>query len=323
MRELINTHIREASLHRTAPVIAERAEQRGDAKSVSADKAELRGEQKPVTFIKAPLAAHPDPMPTAASAKASGNATAGANDPIQPLLVKTITYRTAPVQTAPLAPMPALVPAAAPLPQPTAAAATSARPPAAPLPEASNTVVVASVEPATIATAAKAEPVESEAAKPDMPRIDVAKAEPSPAQIRARGGWLIQIGAYEGEDEARQHLSEAKLKISSILAAADPFTERVQKGDRALYRARFPDSTRPWRKPRAGNSNAATSPASRSGIRACSRPPHPGFRRGHANKPYPAQPGDETGRQSRTGSHAKDFFGTSQRWRRSSTSLAC
>ncbi len=72
-----------------------------------------------------------------------------------------------------------------------------------------------------------------------MPRIDVAKAEPSPAQIRARGGWLIQIGAYEGEDEARQHLSEAKLKIPSILAAADPFTERVQKGDRALYRARF------------------------------------------------------------------------------------
>jgi D-alanyl-D-alanine carboxypeptidase len=107
------------------------------------------------------------------------------------------------------------------------------------LPEASNTVVVASVEPATIATAAKAEPVKSEVAKPDMPRMDVAKAGPSPAQIRARGGWLIQIGAYEGEDEARQHLSEAKLKIPSILAAADPFTERVQKGDRALYRARF------------------------------------------------------------------------------------
>jgi D-alanyl-D-alanine carboxypeptidase len=241
MRELINRHIREASLQHTAPVIAERAEQHGEAKSVSADKAEQRGEQKPVTFIKAPLAAHSDPMPTAASAKASGTATAGANDPIQPLLVKTITYRTAPVQAAPLAPMPALVPAAAPLPQPTpaAAAATSARPPAAPLPEASNTVVVASVEPATIATAAKAEPVKSEVAKPDMPRIDVAKAGPSPAQIRARGGWLIQIGAYEGEDEARQHLSEAKLKIPSILAAADPFTERVQKGDRALYRARF------------------------------------------------------------------------------------
>jgi D-alanyl-D-alanine carboxypeptidase len=69
--------------------------------------------------------------------------------------------------------------------------------------------------------------------------MDAAKPEPTPAQIRARGGWLIQIGAYEGEDEARQHLSVARLKIPGILAAADPFTERVQKGDKALYRARF------------------------------------------------------------------------------------
>ena len=236
MRGLINTHIREASLRHTAPVIAEKAEQRGDPKSVSADKADQRSEQKPVAFIKAPLSSHADPTPTA-SAKGNGNATAGTNDPIQPLLVKTITYRTAPVQTAPLAPMPALVPAAAPLPQPTAAAA--ARPPAPPVPEAPNTVVVASAEPAAVATAAKAEPVKSEVAKPDTPRMDIAKAEPTPAQIRARGGWLIQIGAYEGEDEARQHLSEARLKIPSILATADPFTERVQKGDKALYRARF------------------------------------------------------------------------------------
>ena len=236
MRELINTHMREASLRHTAPVLAERTEPHGDPKSVSADKAEQRGEQKPVAFIKAPLSSHADPTPTA-SAKANSNAAAGTNDPIQPLLVKTITYRTAPVQTAPLAPMPALVPAAAPLLQPTAAAA--ARSAAVPLAQAPNTVVVAAVEPAAIATAAKAEPIKSEVAKPDAPRMDVAKAEPTPAQIRARGGWLIQIGAYEGEDEARQHLSEARLKIPSILAAADPFTERVQKGDKALYRARF------------------------------------------------------------------------------------
>ncbi len=237
MRELINTHMREASLRHTAPAIAERTEPHGDPKSASADKAEQRGEQKPVAFIKAPLSSHADPTPTA-STKANGNAAAGTNDPIQPLLVKTITYRTAPVQTAPLAPMPALVPAAAPLPQPTAAVA--ARPAAVPSAEAPNTVVVvAAAEPATIATAAKAEPVKSDVAKPDPPRMDVAKAEPTPAQIRARGGWLIQIGAYEGEDEARQHLSEARHKIPSTLAAADPFTERVQKGDKALYRARF------------------------------------------------------------------------------------
>jgi D-alanyl-D-alanine carboxypeptidase len=272
MRDLINAHIREASLRHTAPAIAERTEP--------------RGEQKPLTFSKAPLSSHADPAPTA-SAKGGGNATVGTSDPIQPLLVKTITYRTAPVQAAPLAPMPALVPAAESLPQPVAAAA--ARPPAPPLPEAPNTVVVASAEPGAIANTAKAEPVKpdatksdatksemtksdltksdlgkfdlaktqqakseptksepaksalakSEPAKPEPTRTSIAKPEPTPAQIRARGGWLIQIGAYEAEDEARQHLSEAKLKIPGILGAADPFTERVQKGDKALYRARF------------------------------------------------------------------------------------
>ncbi|MGC1349240.1 MAG: SPOR domain-containing protein, partial [Xanthobacteraceae bacterium] len=126
-----------------------------------------------------------------------------------------------------------------PLPQPAVAAAT--RPPVAPSPEPANTntVVVASTEPPAIAAAPKAEPVKSEAAKPDAAKVDATKPPPTPAQIRARGGWLIQIGAYEGEDEAKQHLSEAKLKSPSMLAAADPFTERVQKGDKALYRARF------------------------------------------------------------------------------------
>jgi D-alanyl-D-alanine carboxypeptidase len=50
---------------------------------------------------------------------------------------------------------------------------------------------------------------------------------------------VIQIGAYGGEDEARQHLTEAKLKLHAALASADPFTERVQKGDTKWYRARF------------------------------------------------------------------------------------
>jgi D-alanyl-D-alanine carboxypeptidase len=234
MRDLINTHIKEASLRHTAPVIAENAGHHRDS--------EQRGEQKPVAFIKAPLTSHADQAPTP-NAKGNGNATVGASDQIQPVMVKTVTYRTAPVQTAPLAPMPALVPAAAPqappLTQPAVTAA--ARPPAAPAPETPNmnTVVVASTEPAAIATATKAEPPRSEAPKAAPAKPDVAKLPPTAAQIRARGGWLIQIGAYEGEDEARQHLSEAKLKIPSMLAAADPFTERVQKGDKALYRARF------------------------------------------------------------------------------------
>jgi len=232
MRDLINTHIKEASLRHTATAIAEKDEHSRET--------EQRSEQKPVAFVKGPLSSHADPAP-APNAKGNGNATTGTSDQIQPVLVKTITYRTAPVQTAPLVPMPPLVPAAtaAAAPQPAVAAAT--HPPVTPSPEptSTNTVVVASTEPPAITGTPKAEPVKSEAAKPDTAKTDVTKPPPTPAQIRARGGWLIQIGAYEGEDEARQHLSEAKLKSPSMLAAADPFTERVQKGDKALYRARF------------------------------------------------------------------------------------
>jgi hypothetical protein len=34
-------------------------------------------------------------------------------------------------------------------------------------------------------------------------------------------------------------LSEAQLNASAALAAADPFTEPVESGDKVLYRARF------------------------------------------------------------------------------------
>jgi D-alanyl-D-alanine carboxypeptidase len=55
----------------------------------------------------------------------------------------------------------------------------------------------------------------------------------------SHSGWMIQIGAFDDEAEAKQHLSAAQIKVHAPLAAKDPFTERVQKGDKALYRARF------------------------------------------------------------------------------------
>jgi D-alanyl-D-alanine carboxypeptidase len=276
MRELINTHIREASLRHTAPAIAERIEpQRNDARP-AADKSDQRAEQKVAAVIKTPPAARVDAAPT--NTKPNGNATVGTTDPIQPVAVKTITYRTAPLQAAPLAPMPALVPSGGsppPLPTPPAvSAARGAAPQGAPAAEAPSAVVIAAAEPAAVATVAKAETVKAETikgqtvkgqtvktdtvktdtvkadavraalAKPDTPKVDSVKSElptpaPSAAQIRAWGGWLIQIGAYEGEGEAKQRLSEARLKVPTLLSTADPFTERVQKGDKALYRARF------------------------------------------------------------------------------------
>ena len=90
--------------------------------------------------------------------------------------------------------------------------------------------------------AAKSEPANSETARSQTAKLEAPKSETAsaePARIHARGGWLIQIGAFDGEDEAKQHLSAAQTKVHDMLAAADPFTERVQKGDKSLYRARF------------------------------------------------------------------------------------
>jgi D-alanyl-D-alanine carboxypeptidase len=225
MRELIGAHIKEASLQHTAPAIAEHTAP--------------RDEPQQAAVTKASTVSRADPTPTAT---VSTRVAAGSNDPIQPLLVKTVSYRVAPVQAAGLAPMPALV--AAPAPQP----------------EAPRVVVASAdtVPPVTI-PALKSDPIKPEPAKADIAKREVAtvapasaepvkaepvKAEPAksepPAQFRARGGWLIQIGAYPGEDEAKQHLSAARSKVrDKQLAAADPFTERVLKGDKALYRARF------------------------------------------------------------------------------------
>src|SRR5579863_4772282 len=108
MRELLADHIKEAALRRTAPMIADASVHRDE----------------PLAFAKSPLASamtaapvpsRADPAPTASvNARA---AAAAANDPIRPVLVRTISYRTVPVQTASLAPMPMLVPVAPPAPQ--------------------------------------------------------------------------------------------------------------------------------------------------------------------------------------------------------------
>lgn len=233
MRELINSHIRMASLKRTAPTIAEKTEPKGEMQSAAS--------------TKASLASRADPTSTATVRQ---SVVVGSSDPIKPLSVKTITYRTVPVQSASLSPMPALVavPAPVPLPVPpqqTAHAAT----PTLPL-EAPRTVVAsadseseAPPEPATPeplqADSVEPAPAKAAAAQIEAVKLEEPKAAPAIPQVHPHSGWMIQIGAFDGEDEAKQHLSDAQVKVHKALAAADPFTERVQKGDKSLYRARF------------------------------------------------------------------------------------
>ena len=85
-----------------------------------------------------------------------------------------------------------------------------------------------------VVTSTKTVPTVAEPAKPEPVEVERAIQQP-----HASTGWLIQIGAFESEAEARRHLSEAQRQASTVLAAADPFTEGVQRGDKLLYRARF------------------------------------------------------------------------------------
>jgi D-alanyl-D-alanine carboxypeptidase len=236
MRELINTHIREASLQRTAPA-AEKFAARGAyaARSEVAVRGEVasrnevasRGEAE---VPAAKVAPRSRPEATVSNSAAEARASLGSSEPIHPVSVRTITYRTAPAQTAPLAPMPVLVPTSGP--QPQSAVATPNRRVSAVEP-AQDSIVVASTEPPVVATALKTEPARAEPVREEPP------STPPSTSSHARGGWLIQVGAYEEESEARQHLNAAQVKIPGILASADPFTERVQKGEKTYYRARF------------------------------------------------------------------------------------
>ncbi|MEW6642804.1 MAG: serine hydrolase [Pseudomonadota bacterium] len=64
-----------------------------------------------------------------------------------------------------------------------------------------------------------------------------APAQPS-AGSKARSGWIIQVGALQSANEAKQRLDAAR-SAATALGKADPFTEEVSKGGKSFYRARF------------------------------------------------------------------------------------
>jgi D-alanyl-D-alanine carboxypeptidase len=71
------------------------------------------------------------------------------------------------------------------------------------------------------------------------PVAEPAKSEPTKSAPRANGGWMIQVGAFPDEGEAKQRLSAAQSKAKDQLGKAEPFTERAEKNNKPLFRARF------------------------------------------------------------------------------------
>ncbi len=252
MRALIAANIQLASARRSAPLIAERAAPRSEpqqdfdrvladkpfadkafADKVLADKALA---DKVLANEFAAQSAPPAPADAPSAASADAPAVVGSNAPIRPVVVKTVTYHAVTVRSPAMKPMPVLVPVAP------STQAFAPQPPAPALPVQTPLTIVASAGPGPKLGPAQDDQTASTkpetSAKPDTYTLASANSvQQEPPQ--AHHGWVIQIGAYGGEDEARQHLNEAQQKLHGMLASADAFTERVQKGDTTFYRARF------------------------------------------------------------------------------------
>jgi D-alanyl-D-alanine carboxypeptidase len=162
----------------------------------------------------------------------------GSTAPIRPIPVKTIAVHSSSMQKTQLS----------------AVAPNSNRLSAAPsAPVRDVHITKADAPPATVEVQqlptpasqnAIAQPVLQKAASQVAPQ-KVASAVPLPiseskpaADAKPRAGWMIQIGAFDDEKEAKHRLSAAQEKARE-LGAADPFTEKVSKGAKSLYRARF------------------------------------------------------------------------------------
>jgi D-alanyl-D-alanine carboxypeptidase len=78
-----------------------------------------------------------------------------------------------------------------------------------------------------------------EPAAPPPPPPAKAEDTPAPARHAARRGWVIQVGAFEDEKEAKERLNSAQSSVPRLLEKADAYTERTTKGDKTYYRARF------------------------------------------------------------------------------------
>jgi D-alanyl-D-alanine carboxypeptidase len=269
MRELIEANIAHAATRRTVAMIGEnatpmRAPQLASVSSRTPPEAAAptaAPAPAPVAAAVPVAAAAPiaAPAPVARAAPAPGSV-----DPIRPLVVRTIQVRAAAVRTAALGPLvipapnstvvpPQLAPQPAPQaaepppPAPAAPAHAVLPPPPGARPGVLGVLPARAVqtEPAPARPAAtfvermSGAPEPQAAAAPAAAPLTVASAAAAPARHSAHGEWAIQIGAFPDEAEAQARLRTARSIGAKVLGNADPFTEKVVKGSKELYRARF------------------------------------------------------------------------------------
>ncbi|MFD2181178.1 serine hydrolase [Rhodoplanes azumiensis] len=207
--------------------------------------------------------AAPAPTPAPARPAAAAAIAAAPAQPVHAAAAETAPVRSLPVQVAVATPSAAAQarpaqtpvqtpvqaaaapPAAAPAaPQITAVTAvTPVAAPPAPVPQAPATLAAAPAPAPVAAPAAPVRPVAVAAADGES-TFALASAASRPAADPARkpvvrSGWIIQIGAFGDEGEAKGRLSSAQAKAKSLLGHAEPFTEAVTRDNKTFYRARF------------------------------------------------------------------------------------
>ncbi|GGF74229.1 D-alanyl-D-alanine carboxypeptidase [Azorhizobium oxalatiphilum] len=181
-----------------------------------------------------------DPVTTASVSQNRAPAP-GSTEPIRPVAVRTTTIgrpanapaaaQTFSGQQAPVAGAAAPRPATLTPPGDLALAPAAVAPPeAAAVRTAASGPVALPAETVAEATTPAPRPVRVASAAP---------VAPAPAAHTPRSGWIIQIGAFGAEKEARARLDDARSKAAIALKGADPYTEKVEKGRSDIYRARF------------------------------------------------------------------------------------
>jgi len=294
MRSLLEEYVAEASSKRTATMVATASDPPvSRPRAVAAPAADRTNHTASLDSLAA-AAAEPDP--------ASSRPGPGSSDPIQPMVVKTISVKSGAIPATAVPPLVVPVPqsnvppaywvasassrapsaaaqgastsaaaaqaTSASAPDATAAATSAAAPSAAssqspvealeqvaaqgsvdphapgsalPPPPGSRPGVLG-VLPAGALALAEAEPATAESNNPAIgPNVGAGVGSNGHGAHDAHGGeWMIQVGAFEDEGQARDRLKLAQSIGKAVLGKADPFTERVVvKGTKELYRARF------------------------------------------------------------------------------------
>ena len=218
-RALIENSINVAATNRTAPPVAE-----GTAM------AETKLPARPPTPARDPR----DEASTASTNTSSGPSL-GSTEPIRPIAVKTVSVQAG-TKMAALSAMPSETRK---LGAPPAATVTTIATVKSDLPPPPPGAAPGILGVLTVSDSKSAQGAPLASSGDKMPETVVASASTADHAAKSRGGWMIQVGAFPDEHNAKERLSAARSKAKEQLGQADPFTEKVAKGDKALYRARF------------------------------------------------------------------------------------